>query len=831
MLLKSIGNSFYITLFFLFASCSTTSARDYNSRIRSINSQIAELSSVKANTVKVNSLELERINLAVFKGEFKQAQDWIWQAKIQAGNDTLQQALILIAEGELYFRISDVGFAQKKWDTSFALIKNIREVDSIYIAYTISKQARVASFNMEIDKANKLSTQAMEIVKRNLKSVTKINTGEIAREYAFNNKIYANNYQNRKNFPAIRLHFMEAMKYADLSLGKGNYYEAQILHDVGNTFTDEAELYSYKQMPFAQVKPYMDSANMFYNQSIRLNRLFFGTCDRIAVTYFVQGLLLNYCSPIDSLFQSLDFYNKSIHELVPSFSPRNPFDNPKATELCYDKAKVIETINFKGRQLQNAAKIKHDTSLIEPAYHQFKDGVSWYMMLLNDYHSNQVSIIAATYASVPYDFLPSATFDLYLKSHNPKYIPELFTYLELKNYFTLLTSALNKKHLSQHDIESAILPLDSIQKGLDGNTAILEYVDEERVAIITRSKIEFAPSRFVNVHELRSAIANSNFKEYKQLAYKIYVEGFQPTTQYLQGVTKLVIIPSGDNILCPFEALLTDTTNCISFSDCKSKYLINRYTFEYAFSSTLWMKGKTKNQQPSLNLFAPGYTKNATLKFNDDLAIDLAKEFDGKCFGNCVATKSQFISLASGSNDILHLALHGYANLESPELSKLTFYGEDDTSALGLADIEKLQIHSPLVVLAACKTHEGKRYGGEGLLNFSRSFALAGARAIISTLWSVDDRATSIILGSFYKYLDDGQDKAQALHQAKLDYLKKCSKDESSPLYWSGIILNGDDSALHIKKRNRYSLGIFLGLGLSLVIGISYYRRMVTKAS
>jgi CHAT domain-containing protein len=78
-----------------------------------------------------------------------------------------------------------------------------------------------------------------------------------------------------------------------------------------------------------------------------------------------------------------------------------------------------------------------------------------------------------------------------------------------------------------------------------------------------------------------------------------------------------------------------------------------------------------------------------------------------------------------------------------------------------------------LAVLSACDTGLGKVAGGQGVLGLQRAFQAAGARATLTSLWSVSDAATSVLMEEFYKNLWQKKlTKLEALRQAQLTVLK-----------------------------------------------------------
>jgi CHAT domain-containing protein len=85
-----------------------------------------------------------------------------------------------------------------------------------------------------------------------------------------------------------------------------------------------------------------------------------------------------------------------------------------------------------------------------------------------------------------------------------------------------------------------------------------------------------------------------------------------------------------------------------------------------------------------------------------------------------------------------------------------------------------------LVVLSACETGLGDIEAGQGVLGLQRAFHAAGARAVVASLWKVDDAATATLMERFYTNLWTKRlPKLEALRQAQLDVLRDPSLAEA----------------------------------------------------
>ncbi len=96
--------------------------------------------------------------------------------------------------------------------------------------------------------------------------------------------------------------------------------------------------------------------------------------------------------------------------------------------------------------------------------------------------------------------------------------------------------------------------------------------------------------------------------------------------------------------------------------------------------------------------------------------------------------------------------------------------------------------NTDIVILSACETGKGDVKVGEGVYGLQRAFLVAGAEAIIMSLFKVDDDATQQLMANFYENLyDKKMDKRKAFSEAKISL----RKDFSDPKYWSAFIMIG----------------------------------------
>ena len=369
-----------------------------------------------------------------------------------------------------------------------------------------------------------------------------------------------------------------------------------------------------------------------------------------------------------------------------------------------------------------------------------------------------------------------------------------------------------------------ILPYAELkEKYTSSSHAVLQYIlgKEKAYGLLTTqdTTIQFTLDELSsiqqNIIDYRKRISKSfhnhqQLEQYNQLSNQLFNQ-LIPTAVYelITGKT-LTIIPDHTLQQVSFETLNTKPKS--------NSYLIHDAEIKYAYSMTHLHRNNKRKRNPSrsfMGLAPVTFSQDSLspLSFSINEVTTLSSMLSGDALIKGMASKSNFLDTLN-QYSVLHLSTHaGVGAMSEPWVAC-------HDGQLSLNEIYASKNQSDMVVLSACKTSMGALKKGEGVMSIARGFFHSGAKSVVSSLWSVNDKSNQELMINFYDGLQAGMTKSAALRKAKLDYLDTHHGSELSPFYWGGLILIGDNSNV-LGKSHRLWVWICLGIGGIILLAIT----------
>jgi CHAT domain-containing protein len=178
---------------------------------------------------------------------------------------------------------------------------------------------------------------------------------------------------------------------------------------------------------------------------------------------------------------------------------------------------------------------------------------------------------------------------------------------------------------------------------------------------------------------------------------------------------------------------------------------------------------------------------------------------------------------------ILHIATQGYY-LQSPEpapdrtskeeLLKKEKYGylrsglilqpgvadatTDEDRVMTSLEIALLNLkNTELVVLSACDSGVGDTTPGDSVSGLRSAFQIAGARAVVSSPWTINDEKGEAYMETFYRTLvEAGKQRTQTINQSLRQAKLTLVNQQQHPYYWAAFVMDGKDQPLPISSQH-----------------------------
>lgn len=357
--------------------------------------------------------------------------------------------------------------------------------------------------------------------------------------------------------------------------------------------------------------------------------------------------------------------------------------------------------------------------------------------------------------------------------------------------------ARQKGGVRQNPLNRRMLGLEDVQRVLDDETAVLEFVtgrggEPTTLFAIWRTGAKvytlaagdtLGPviARFVGLLE-SGARGRGAARSLGAALLDSALAALPP------GVRNLRISPDGPLHHLPFDALET----------ASGERLVERYVTSIAQSARLAVEAPvdSSGRGPRRGVLALGdavFDPRHALPRLPGSGEEARRVVRAAGAGESLLRQRALKSAISGRSwediGVIHFATH--ARVQDWALLGnaiyLTATGSHD-GRIGVEDLGDMNLGVDLVVLSGCRTVGGVVTTGEGVQGLAAPVLEAGARAVAVTNWNIRDRSLIVLMERFYREMARGLTAAAALREAKLAALRA----GASPAVWAAVTLLGD---------------------------------------
>jgi CHAT domain-containing protein/Tfp pilus assembly protein PilF len=644
----------------------------------------------------------------------------------------------------------------------------------------------------------------------------------VYRNEIYNNLGLVNLYSNA---PEKAIQYFEKVRYS-------NFLQAGLYNDIAGAY--------FKLGNYRAAEKYLDLA-------IEANPLYYKTRNKdLGQSFKLRGDIQKQSK---NYTEALAYYQRALNQLYPGFQDSSINSVPLRFSGVFSYIELFNTIVAK-------AEVWHllytETGDVRDADEELKTYQSAFALLAyieRTYDSDQARLFLGKIKVLIHSKPVEVAYELYSKTGKRKYLEQLyyfdqqnkasilafnqqFSALAQQSNLPLLTTVENLKRkitalsikaneirdssqlattdVSIRNLEIELgkkqellakqLPLSSAgsqslkdlqDNVLNNQTEIISYtLSDETLTTI------FVTKQFINSRQHRlprgfteqlvgyiaslTSPSDSFSNTVSETLYSVLMDGVDE-----KNISHIIVIP--DNELCylPFETLV----------DNKGKYLVENYSIQYQYSTSVLKKSVSGLKNYQTTAFAPFAASGAGGFGQLPNSLSEIENLPGEKFIDSTATKANFLKHLH-DHRVIHLATHAIANNEQDNFSYILFAGKDtNQSRLYSSEIYNLPLQTTdLVILSACETGAGNLTKGEGIMSLSRAFRYAGCPNVVTSLWKADDYSTAYLTNHLHQYLGRGLTIDEALQKAKLDYLqdRKINPRLKQPYYWSQLVFVGN---------------------------------------
>lgn len=774
--------------------------------------QIREKSTSKLHPDYAQTLD----NLALVYehlGLYDKAEDFYWQSKeIReriGGKKTNEYATTLHNLAELYAKRKEPKKAEVFYQDCLLLTQKLEGKNSVSYATTLDGLAALYFSQKNYEEAKKLVLESMRITAKIY--------DEQHTDYALNKNTLADILKGEKQYERAEIIYRENLAVFGNKLGKQHHYYTNTLFNIAKLYEEQLdyekaailylEVLEKKKEEISKVFPILnENEKLSFYSNIKL---FFNSFTNFAIKYaeknpkiicqvfenqlIIKGFLISNSQKLrkkiitsgnTELIQNYQLWQQKREQLAGLYYTNTKTWRTIAIEkLTETKEELANEISVFEKQLATQITLENTILQKQISWQDYQSSLQ--NSLQNNLQNN--TIIEIIRQVIQTDSIPEIHYIALVVNSQTVDYPII---VNIKNGFELETHALK---FYQHSLAEQRTDNESYQNYWQPISKVLD-------SLAIHSKIEkvyICPDGVYHQINL-NALLNTESGNYVSDEQQIYLttnakDLFHKflTKQETQEENKK-IFPSEEFsskkmenglyvlVACPMYNLPEAKEEVLQIDSLlqKKKYITTTYLDSTATEETV---KKLKN--PILLHFA-------THGFFSNLATHDNKN-DNNNGSNHVGNYHRNQNYLSNiSNPLLNSGLLLAKNMKTNDLnnSKLSKISNED-GILTAYEVANLALDSTkLVVLSACETGLGTLYDGEGIFGLQRAFIVAGAENLLMSLWKVNDRATQLLMRSFYENLLQNNDSK---HVALLKAQQKVREKYPHPYFWGAFVLVG----------------------------------------
>jgi len=755
-------------------------------------------------------------------GRYTDAEDYIKMAEEQListkEDKTVKYAIVLNNKAVIYQMIGKLEEAEEILKKAISIAgTELGDKSATYVRLKVNL-ALLYQLKKDYTEAEKVYNEAIDIKKKRL--------GTNHPDYAVLLRYKASLYQQMGKFNEVEELLNEAISIYEDKFGTNNPFYAKTVYELGY---------------FYQTQNKIDEAIVQFNQALTIQKSILDihnpdlseTYENLAIAYWQKG---NFTNATENYLKSLDEYIYQINTFYPAMN-----DNEKTVFWSLIQPKLIRFYNYAIEANKTNPKIAENVY----NYH-----IATKALLLNSSRKVKDQILKSGDEDLIEKYnnwqdLKGYIANLYTYSSD-ELVAENINLDSLEQEVEYIEKELTKSSSIFKDVQSLnSVKYEEISKKLTAEEAALEIIRINNFDYLTEDSVPKYIALVLKNNSIPSMVVFENgdlmettySAEYQKSIHsgksmdKYYGYYWEPLNDLTSEIKTLyvsldgiynqvnintIMLPSGKYILDEKNVqFVTNTKDILSLKSKvtaktaltkKSALLVGFPDYqldlddEYAYIAPLpGTKVEVDNIQTLLK--ANSWTVNTLL--GAEASEDNIKKVDNPYVFH-IATHGYFleedVATNAGSrafgiepkraaeNPLLRSGIL-LAGADKTVLEMNTTSSEETNDGIlnafeaMILNLEKTEI----VILSACQTGLGEIKTGEGVYGLQRSFQIAGAASVLTSLWEVSDDGTQDLMSAFYKYWLQSGDKYEAFRKAELDIKEKYKY----PYYWGAFVLVG----------------------------------------